>query len=108
MIPNIHIHGEPDTHPERHVHDAYELATGKIDLSKLNVKEHHVRVFDLMDPKQREEYENLYVDLSMLVKKGCVLVSANTRETLSRTDGSTGWFKYLEWTEYDTSEILGA
>ena len=108
MIKNIQIAGEPDLHPEKPMHDAYDLASGNIDASALPVSSHHVGVFDLMDESQRKEYEKTYVDLAEKAKAGKVIVTSNARETLVRPDGSTGWFKYLEWTELDTSEILGA
>ena len=108
MIPNVQITGAPDLHPEKPVHDARELASGQVDLSSLPVKGHSVRVFDLMDKDGRDEYEKLYVDLMNKSREGSILVSGNIRETLSRPDGSTGWFRLVEWTEFDTSSILGA
>lgn len=108
MIPNIQIQGEPDAHPEKPVYDAGQLAAGKIDLDKLAVKDHHVKVFDLMDPDECKEYGRLYKDLCSKAKAGKIFIVANTREVLTRPDRSTGWFKYLEWTEFDTSNILGA
>ena len=56
----------------------------------------------------RARYTKLYKDLAPLVKAGKVFMTVNSREVLTRSDGSTGWFKYLEWIEFDTSEILGA
>jgi hypothetical protein len=108
MIPTIQIVGEPDLHPERPIHDAHELSTGQIDINKLKAKNHCTRVFDLMSKDERQEYESLYVELLNKSREGKILVSSNTREVLQRPDGSTGWFKFLEWTEFDTSEILGA
>lgn len=108
MIPTVQITGDPDMHPEHPVQDAYQLASGQVDLSKLRIKSHHTRVFDLMSAESRDEYDKLYVELSDKVRQGKILISGNTRETLTRPDGSTGWFKFVEWTEFDTSEILGA
>jgi hypothetical protein len=108
MIKNVQITGDPDTHPEKKVHDAYELASGQIDITKLGIAEHHARVFDLMDADDRSEYEKLYIELLNASKEGKILISSNSREVLSRPDGSTGWFKYIEWTVFDTSDILGA
>ena len=108
MIRNVQIEGEPDSHPEKRMYDAYELATGQIDLTKLKAKSHSVKVFDMMSASDREEYEKLYVLLMNKSKEGKIIISSNTREVLSRSDGSTGWFKFIEWTEFDTSEILGA
>ena len=108
MIPNIQIQGDPDTHPEKPVHDAYELASGQLDVLNLNAKAHNARVFDLMSTDERTEYEKLYLELLKKSKEGKIYISSNTREVLTRPDGSTGWFKYLEWTEFDTSDILGA
>ena len=48
MIPNVQIVGAADTHPEKPVFDARQLASGQIDLMQLPVKESHVEVFDLM------------------------------------------------------------
>lgn len=108
MIRNIQIEGAPDSHPEKPVYDAHQLAAGKVDLSTLAITGHSVRVFDLMDADQRDEYEKLYVTLSDLSRQGKILISSNIREVLRRSDGSTGWFKCLEWTTFDTSSILGA
>ncbi len=108
MIRNVQIEGEPDPHPERQVHDARELATGKINVASLPVSGHFIRVFDLFDEGQRREFERLYVDLVDKVRRGTVLISENVRESVTRQDGSTGWLKYIEWTEFDTSDILGA
>lgn len=108
MIPNIQITGEPDAHPEKPVYDAGQLAAGKIDLSRLDVAEHCVRVFDMMSEEDRSAYGKLYVELCQLAKEGKILIVSNTREVLQNPDGSTGWFKYLEWTRFDTSKILGA
>lgn len=108
MIPTIQITGEPDLHPEKPIHDAYELASGQIDLSKLKAKEHRVKVFNLMSEGDRKEYEELYVELMNKAREGKIIISSNNREVLHNQDGSTGWYKFIEWTEFDTSEILGA
>lgn len=108
MIPNVQINGDPDLHPEKPVFDARQLAQGQIDLMQLPIRESHVEVFDLMDRDERERYTKLYKELAPLVKSGKVFLTVNSREVLTRADGSTGWFKYLEWIEFDTSEILGA
>lgn len=108
MIPNVQIVGAADTHPEKPVFDARQLASGQIDLMQLPIKESHVEVFDLMEKDDRARYTKLYKDLAPLVKAGKVFMTVNSREVLTRSDGSTGWFKYLEWIEFDTSEILGA
>lgn len=107
MIKNIQIEGEPDAHPEKPIHDAYELATGQIDLSKLKAKEHRAIVFNLMSEEDRKKYEDLYVELMNKSREGKIIISSNTREVLHNKDGSTGWYKFIEWTEFDTSEILG-
>lgn len=108
MIPNVQCTGEEDTHPEKPVYDARQLADGQIDVTQLTVKASHVAVYDLMDEEQREAYAKLHTNLLALAKAGKVYVTVNSREILTRADGSTGWFRYLEWIEYDTSEILGA
>ena len=107
MIHNIQIEGTPDTHPERPIYDAKELADGKL-ADILHVKSHHTEVFDVMNPDDRANYDRLYVELSDYSKKGSVYVISNRMETLTRDDGSTGWFRYVEWIEYDISEVLGA
>jgi hypothetical protein len=108
MIPTVQITGEPDLHPEKPVHDAYELASGQIDISKLKAKGHCARVFNLMIEEDRKKYEELYVELMNKAREGKILISSNVREVLHNSDGSTGWYKFIEWTEFDTSEILGA
>ena len=108
MIPNVQVTGDPDTHPEKPIYDAGQLAAGQIDLSKLDVAEHRVRVFNMMSEEDRDEYGKLYVELCQLAKEGKIFIVSNTREVLQNPDKSTGWFKYLEWTRFDTSKILGA
>lgn len=108
MIKTVQIDGEPDTHPEHPIHDASDLASGKVDLFQLPVSKHHVEVFDMMDCDSRSRYESLYSELAAMVKAGKAFVLSNSRSVLSRPDGSTGWYKYVEWTEFDTSGILGA
>lgn len=108
MIKTVQIEGAPDMHPEHPVHDAADLASGKIDMLSLPVSKHHVEVFDMMDQDARCKYESLYSDLASLVKAGKAYVLSNSRSVLSRPDGSTGWYKYVEWTEFDTTGILGA
>lgn len=108
MIPTVQIKGEPDSHPEKPVYDARELAAGQVDLSGLQIKAHNTRVFNLMDTQQCKDYEILYMQLMTKAREGKILISSNIREVLQNKDGSTGWYKLLEWTEFDTSEILGA
>ena len=57
MIPTVQITGEPDLHPEKPVHDAYELAYGQIDIIKLKDKENCARFFNLMIEEDRKKYE---------------------------------------------------
>ena len=108
MIPNVQIQGDPDLHPEKPVFDARQLAQGQIDLMQLPLRESHVEVFDLMDASERVRYMKLYKELAPLVKAGKVFLTVNSREILTRSDGSTGWFKYMEWIEFDTTGIIGA
>lgn len=108
MINNIQITGEPDTHPEHPVYDARQLSEGRIDISSLDVTAYNVEVFDLMKEEDRAKYGKLYVELTRLAKQGKIVITTKKMETLSRSDGSTGWFKILEWANFDTSKILGA
>lgn len=66
---------------------------------------HKVEVFDLHDAGEREAYEKLNLALFKgLEAKTHVMVAAE-RKILPRKDGSSGWFAYLEWTEY-TVEVI--
>jgi hypothetical protein len=62
----------------------------------------------MMSAEDRDAYGKLYVELCRLAKEGKIFIVSNTREVLQNPDKSTGWFKYLEWTRFDTSKILGA
>lgn len=108
MIRNIQITGEADNHPERPVYDARQLAEGQVDVSSLDVTAYHIEVFDLMKAEDRAQYGTLYVKLTSLAKQGKIVITTKRTDILNRPDGSTGWFKILEWAEFDTSKIVGA
>lgn len=108
MINNIQITGDPDTHPEKPVYDARSLALGQVDMTTLNILAHRVATFDLLNKEDVARYENLYKQLLDLAKSGKILISTNIREKMVLADGSNTWMRLLEWTEFDTSEIIGA
>ena len=58
-------------------------------------------VFDMHDPKSRAAYARRMLDLSQRSQLGTVRILVHDRQTLHRKDGSSGWFGYLEWMEYD-------
>ena len=62
-----------------------------------------VRIFDLSDQKQVEEYEKLWLDL--LEKTARMEVSVESRKDLvHREDGTSYWMKYVEYVEFGDSK----
>ena len=58
-----------------------------------------VRIFDLSDEKQVEEYEKLWLEL--LEKTARMEVSVESRKDLvHRKDGTSYWMKYVEYVEF--------
>ena len=66
----------------------------------VKVTGHFVRTFDLHDDKQRKDYEKTMMKLFERTQTAECKLWRNERQVLSRTDGSHGWFAYLEWSEF--------
>ena len=58
-------------------------------------------VFDMHVTKDRNAYTKRMLDLSQRAQIGTVRILIHDRQVMHRKDGSTGWFGYLEWMEYD-------
>jgi hypothetical protein len=56
------------------------------------------------DGKQRAAYARRMLDLSERVQLGTVRILVHDRQLLHRKDGSSGWFGYLEWMEYERDQ----
>ena len=64
-----------------------------------------VKIFDLSDQKQVEEYEKLWLEL--LEKTARMEVSVESRKDLvHRKDGTSYWMKYVEYVEFGNSKDL--
>ena len=70
----------------------------------VKVAGHFVRVFDMHDAKERKDYEKTISDLFVKVQTAKAQVWQNDRQMLRREDGSSGWFVYLEWSEFELDE----
>ena len=75
---------------------AKKMAGGKdVVVSGVNV-----RVFDLLDEKERAELEHVEKELLNKMYLGVITLSANRTDIFHRPDGSTTWMRLLEWVEY--------
>jgi len=74
-----------------------KLKAGRI----ITLSGYKTEVFDLHVAKDRTAYTKRMLDLSQRAQLGTVRVLVHERQLISRKDGSTGWFAYLEWMEYD-------
>lgn len=82
---------------------AKELEEGRISLEQgkvVDVSDYRVEVFDLHLTKDRKSYASTMRDLIVKAQTGRARIVLNQRECLSRKDGTTGWFAYLEWMEF--------
>lgn len=61
---------------------------------------YNTRIFDMHSAKDRSAYDKCMMDLSVRAQVGTVRILAHDRQVMSRKDGSSGWFMYLEWMEY--------
>lgn len=66
----------------------------------VEISEYRTEIFDMHVAKDRTAYNRRMLDLSKRAQLGTVRILVHDRQTLSRKDGSTGWFGYLEWMEY--------
>lgn len=84
--------------------DAGTLQDG-LDKLKANrvvrVSAYKVKVFDMHRKAEREDYTKTMLELTQKLQIGTARVLVNQRETMHRADGTTGWFGYLEWMEYE-------
>ena len=62
---------------------------------------YETRIFDMHDSKSRKAYSALMLDLSVRQQTRQVHILVNDRQVMTRKDGTTGWFRYIEWMEYD-------
>lgn len=69
----------------------------------VKIKKVRVKIFDLSDENQVEEYEKLWAEL--LEKVAAMEVSVESHKDLvHRADGTSYWMKYVEYVEYGAPE----
>lgn len=64
-----------------------------------------VRIFDLSDDKQRNEYEVLWADLLARMSEGKVVVETHS-DLVKHPDGTSYWMKYIEYIEFTTVDKI--
>lgn len=70
----------------------------------IRISGYKTEVFDMHDSKSRAAYNKRMLELSQRAQLGTVRLLVHDRGIMSRKDGSTGWFGYLEWMEYKRGE----
>lgn len=65
---------------------------------------YHTEIFDMHSAKDRKAYSKLMMDLTLRIQVGKVRILFNDRKTMTRKDGSTGWFVFLEWMEFSRTD----
>jgi len=70
----------------------------------VEISKYRTEIFDMHAAKDRTAYNRRMLDLSKRAQLGTVRILVHDRQTLSRKDGSTGWFGYLEWMEYSRAD----
>lgn len=75
---------------------AMRLKAGKV----VRLAGYKTEIFDIHSAKDRKAYDKRMADLMQRIQVGRVRILQHDRQVLSRKDGSSGWFIYLEWAEY--------
>lgn len=87
--------------------DASDLSAGDARLDSgrvVRLSGYETRIFDMHDTKQRAAYSRLMRDLAVRQQTGRVRMLVDDRQVMTRKDGTTGWFRYLEWMEFDWAD----
>lgn len=83
--------------------DAYRKIIGAGQAGNIapdvKVKRVCVRIFDLSDKNQAEEYEKLWMELLEKTAKNEVIVDSR-KDLVNRKDGTSYWMKYVEYVEF--------
>ena len=66
----------------------------------VKISDYRVEVFDFANAKDRTAYAKRVKDLLAKMQVGRARIVSNSRNVLTRENGSTGWFGCLEWMEY--------
>lgn len=66
---------------------------------------YETRIFDMHDSKQRNAYSKLMLDLMVRQQARRVSLLVDDRQVMTRKDGTSGWFRYLEWMEFDWADV---
>lgn len=66
----------------------------------IKIKNVRVRIFDLSNKDEREEYEKLWAELLVKTSLGLVTVESS-KDLVRRADGTSYWLKYVEYVEFD-------
>lgn len=80
-----------------------KLKSGRI----VRLSGYETRIFDMHDAKQRKKYSDLMLDLTVRQQTRKVQILVDDRQVMTRKDGTTGWFRYLEWMEFDWDDDNG-
>lgn len=77
---------------------------GKSIAPDVKIKKVEVRIFDLSDKNQVEEYVKLWKELLEKTSRNEVAVESR-KDLVNRKDGTSYWMKYVEYVEFgDSSE----
>ena len=71
----------------------------------VKIKGHHVVIFDLEATKDRKAYETLMPKLMVGIADQTITLHVTERHILTRKDGSQGWFIYLEYSEFELTDV---
>lgn len=74
----------------------------------VEISAYRTEMFDMHVAKDRAAYNKRMLELSRGAQIGTVRILAHDRQILSRKDGSSGWFRYLEWMEYSRKDDVNA
>lgn len=89
--------------------DELKAGNERLQFGKLvKISGYETRIFDMHDSKARASYAKLMRDLSTRIQMASVRILVNDRQIMTRKDGTTGWFRYLEWMEFERAEADGS
>lgn len=77
------------------------METMKYGKATVKVKSYDVDVFDMSMPNDRKRFAELMLKLTPMIQAKSAVVWRNDLQVMTRSDKSTYWARYVEWSEYE-------
>lgn len=75
----------------------------KYQRAPVRISTYDAEIFDMQDPDRRKKYCELMLSIAQDIQAQQAVIWCNERQILQRKDGSSGWFRYIEYSRYALS-----